>query len=225
VGELSVQDTSWLRINQDIAKPVYTPRLFYTNGGLCSGYVPSLTGGQLGTTGHIKCGGGIYVGSSTLSPSTGNIYATGSIKKSTALGCFVTRNSAQTIPSGSLQVISFNVENVDTDNCWSSSQPTRLIAQTAGYYMAGGSVKLNTGTTSVFRLQVGVRKNGTIYLSRQDFLTGVNALLGPETTTGMFYMDVGDYIEIFTYQDSGSNKTTGGSSNPFEVNGWLARIA
>jgi len=224
VGELSVQDTSWLRINQDIAKPVYTPRLFYTNGGLCSGYVPSLSEGQLGTTGHIKCGGGIYVGSSTLAPTTGNIYATGSIRKSTALGCRVYRNTAQTITSGSWQALSFTTEISDTDSCWSSAQPTRLIAKTAGYYAAGGGYRITTGTTAVFRLLVSVRQGGTTHLTCQNLLTGLNDLIGPETTIGMVYLEAGDYVEIMVYQDSGADKTTSGTY-PYGAFGWLARIA
>ena len=59
VGELSAQDTTWLRINQGIAKNIYTPRYFRADGGFFVGstnYGISSTG--IVQTDHIKAAGG-----------------------------------------------------------------------------------------------------------------------------------------------------------------------
>jgi hypothetical protein len=55
VGQLNAEDTTWLRINQNIAKDIYTPRMLRVDGGLVSGNT-STTGGKIASTSDIICG-------------------------------------------------------------------------------------------------------------------------------------------------------------------------
>lgn len=60
VGELSAQDSTWFRINQNIAKNIYTPRYFRADGGLFTngGNTYGITSGGIVQTDHIKAAGG-----------------------------------------------------------------------------------------------------------------------------------------------------------------------
>jgi hypothetical protein len=63
MGQLSCEDTTWFRINQDVAKNIYTPRLFRADGGLAAGAI-SPGSNNLGYTGtlYAQRGGTNYAG-------------------------------------------------------------------------------------------------------------------------------------------------------------------
>jgi len=159
---------------------------------------------------------------------SGDAYYTGSIKQSTALGCRVIRTTSQSIPNSTLTALSFDTEIHDTDGCWSSGTPTRLTASTSGYYEAGGSVNIVSSSGS-FHLWIGIRKNGTTWLANNstwaDAAESPNAWVG--VSTGMFWMDAGDYVEVVIYQTSGGSRNTraASSENQHECCGWLVRVA
>jgi hypothetical protein len=53
VGQLSAQDTTWFRLNQGVAKNIYTPRYLRADGGLAAGNLAP-NAGQIRATGLIE---------------------------------------------------------------------------------------------------------------------------------------------------------------------------
>lgn len=60
VGDISAHDTTWLRLNQDTAKNIYTPRYIRADGGIFtnSGATYGITGGGVVKTDEIRAAGG-----------------------------------------------------------------------------------------------------------------------------------------------------------------------
>jgi hypothetical protein len=155
----------------------------------------------------------------------GTIYG-GKILETSAVGCRVYRSIAQTIPSGSATAIHFNTEVEDPGGCWAIAEPPKLYAPQWGYYMAGGSWRIATGTTTPFRMTAIIRMNGTVNLGEAMLVTGVDANVTVTVTTGVFEMNEGDYIELVASQDSGADKLTipSTATDQHFGNGWLARM-
>jgi hypothetical protein len=59
IGDIGGTDTSWLKINNTIAKNIYTPRMLRADGGLVAG-ATSASAGQIVSTAEIKAGTGLY---------------------------------------------------------------------------------------------------------------------------------------------------------------------
>jgi len=78
MGQFSTSDTTWFRINQDVAKNIYTPRYIRADGGLVAG---NLTGasGELRCTGDARIGSGLYVGGNS-DPDPNDIHFEGNLK-------------------------------------------------------------------------------------------------------------------------------------------------
>ena len=59
VGDISAHDTTWLRLNQDTAKNIYTPRYIRADGGIFtnSGATYGITGGGVVKTDEIRAAG------------------------------------------------------------------------------------------------------------------------------------------------------------------------
>jgi hypothetical protein len=156
----------------------------------------------------------------------GTIYG-GKILETSAVGCRVYRSIAQTIPSGAATAIHFNTEVEDPGGCWAIAEPPKLVAPQWGYYMAGGSWRMATGTTTPFRVTAIIRMNDTVNLGEAMLVTGVDANVTVTVTTGMFEMNEGDYIELVASQDSGADKLTipTTATDQHFGNGWLTRVA
>ncbi len=146
-------------------------------------------------------------------------------RSSDALGCRAYSSTTQTLNNATITALSFNTQVNDTDNGFTPTT-TRLYAQTAGYYIGGGSFSHNTGG-NWYETYVYVRKNGAAYISCSSSAHNWNGTSVAETCTGMFYMAAGDYIEIMAYQNSGGAKTVNAAdgSNQFHCLGWLMRVA
>jgi len=149
------------------------------------------------------------------------------IEQSQALGARVYRSTTQSINTALSTAVSFDTEDNDTDDCWDVSAPTRLTVKHQGYYRMGGQVSFTTGGTSVYRLTIAIRKNGTIVLASDSKGTGINTLYYLEVSTGKVWMNEGDYIEIMTTQESGGalNINAADASNQQYNHGWIERAA
>jgi hypothetical protein len=139
-------------------------------------------------------------------------YGAGSIKKSTALGCRVYRNTAQSVPNATWTAISYSHEVEDTDGCWASGAATRLIAQRAGTYMVSASVVIARGTTSQKRYYMGIRKNGSDweYQNMRDSNADASSVIC--AVSGLVVMDEDDYVETMVMQTSGAAQNTSAAS-------------
>ncbi len=144
-------------------------------------------------------------------------------------GCRVYRSTTQSISHNTLTAISFDTEVADTDGCWESGAPTCLYARHAGYYLAGGQMHMTMGGTSA-DVMIAVREGGSNYKAQQGLYAPASHDITLSVATGMFWMDVDDYVEIVVrqIQASGSaavNVTQASAAYQQFNNGWLMRIA
>jgi hypothetical protein len=137
----------------------------------------------------------------------------------------VRRAAPQSIPHSTLTTLVFDTEINDTNSCWSSSNPTRLYAQSSGYYIAGGGWG-NFEGLSGFIMNVQIKKNGNRWLASQDVYRGLPWGATVQVSTGMLHMNAGDYIEIIVLHGRGTSMSTAWTSNSDDRggNGWLIRI-
>jgi hypothetical protein len=174
----------------------------------------------------LKIGGTFKFGvSSAKTLVTDDLDIGGSIVASTALGCRVYRSTTQSIATGTDAALSFDTQVHDTDGGFAATD-TKLYAKTEGYYIAGGSVKWDDNWDGPALLWI--EQNQTTQLARtghenvwgymQSFFT---------VATGMFWMDVDDYIEVYVRQASGSSKNTAAAASTNQANccAWLTRVA
>jgi len=112
----------------------------------------------------------------------------------------VYRDTTQAIPNGIWTPISFNQERWDTDNIWVLTSPTRLTCRTAGLYHITGHVGFAANNNGWRQIEVVL-----------NALTSWGPQGGPPkttywtilTTTTQLYLQIGDYIELQVFQDSG----------------------
>jgi hypothetical protein len=112
-----------------------------------------------------------------------------------------TQNSALiSLADGVDTVLSMDTELFDTDNIHdSTTNPTRLTCNTAGVYFVSAYVAYasnNTGFRHVF-----VRVNGGTAIS-SDVRPALNST--DLTVSTIYQLNVGDYVEVFAFQNSGA---------------------
>lgn len=108
--------------------------------------------------------------------------------------------SAQTISTGTYTKITFESEEFDTNNNFASSRFTPTVA---GYYQINWLINIGSGSGS-YEWVASIFKNGVSYKTGLDagslqYGIGGSALVYLNGTT--------DYIEIWSYQGSGGNKS------------------
>jgi hypothetical protein len=108
--------------------------------------------------------------------------------------------SAQTISNSTYTKITFESEEFDTNNNFASSRFTPTVA---GYYQINWLINIGSGSGS-YEWVSSIFKNGVSYKTGLDAASiqygiGGSALVYLNGTT--------DYIEIWSYQGSGGNKS------------------
>ncbi|MFZ6029668.1 MAG: hypothetical protein ACOYYS_18295 [Chloroflexota bacterium] len=148
-----------------------------------------------------------------------------------AYGCRYTgASAAQSIPSLVWTPLTLDTQINDTTpgkNCHDTDFPSRLYARVAGCYLAGGGYMVNgpsIGSEERY-LGVNIKYNGTVYLSISSMssIPGAAAILS--ATSGMFYMNEGDYIEVEAYHNLTGAKSIDAATanNQFTRHAWLMR--
>jgi hypothetical protein len=144
-----------------------------------------------------------------------------------ALGCRVTRGPSQSLGNGQQTAIAFDVQINDTapnDDCWTSSQPTRLYAREDGYYLAGGAITFKTASSRSGKMSIIVRRGGSNWIHAQSAHLHTVDDTTYSMATGMFYMTAGEYVEIVVYHTLGDGiQSYQGNGCEHCVNGWLVR--
>jgi hypothetical protein len=131
-----------------------------------------------------------------------------------AIGARVYKPTATSMASGVSQAVVFTNSRFDTDGMWSSSvNPSRLTCQTAGLYAISGTLLWAASGGGFLRL-ARILLNGTTFIAEQDtkFQTGATSYANVATE---YYLNVGDYIELVGYQDSGAALNTSVPANEF----------
>lgn len=135
-------------------------------------------------------------------------------------GARVYNSTNQNVNNITETAITFNSERYDADNFHSTSSNTsKLTAPATGYYHIGGNVYWDSNLTGARDLYI--KFNGTTIIAIQH---------GPGNPADMqqnvscdYFLNVGEYVELFTYQDSGGIRVitaTAARSPEF----WIHRI-
>lgn len=134
----------------------------------------------------------------------------------------IRQTGAQSIPNNTHTALTFGAESFDTSGMHSTSVNTsRATAVYPGYYALAGGTSFAGNVT-------GVR--GTYWSVNATPVDGSNAL-GPAVSAAavqfpargdMVFLNVGDYVELFTYQNSGGalNTSVTAQEQPSMVAQW-----
>lgn len=155
-------------------------------------------------------------------------YIAGTITGSQAVGARVISAVTQNVNSATWTALSFDTEISNLNTVWDAGAPTRFTAPADGYYMAGGSYEKQVSFAAAeSRLIIAVRKNGVDYYGANEDQTIGGKVATVGVTTGMIWMDAGDYLEIMAYQDEGVTNTIYAATTQYQNRccGWMARIA
>lgn len=124
--------------------------------------------------------------------------------------------TTQTFTTATLTACTWQTEDWDTDGYWTSGASTRMTIPTGqgGKYLVMGGITVDSATAFDQLASFGV--NGTELVSTRNRIGSAFAHLRP---TAILNLAAGDYVEMFYYQASGSNKTTAATANysEFEI--------
>jgi hypothetical protein len=125
---------------------------------------------------------------------------------------------AQSIPTATNTKVLLQTEDFDSNSCFASSTFTPTVE---GYYQISGCVGF--GTTPV-NAQAMLAKNGGI-VSKGAQAANSGVVFATEVTDLLYMNGTTDYVELWTYQSSGSSQDTTNSSIVTRLSGFLARHA
>lgn len=137
--------------------------------------------------------------------------------------CSLRQTTGQSLPNVSTSTaLLFDTEDIDTDNGHSTSSNTsRYVSQTAGWYTVAGAFQIVSGA--------GNRRGGWWFvngakLNASQFFFPVASAGSPigMAPVKKVFLNVGDYIELFAYQDVGSPQTcdTAAGNQPWMTVQW-----
>jgi len=120
-------------------------------------------------------------------------------------------STSQSIPSGTAVIpLTLDTEVVDSDGGHSTTTNTsRYVCQTAGLYWVSGSVNFATNSSNTRTLQI-LYNSGGVVGSAQQVAPAPNRG-GSVFTSTLLQLNVGDYVEIAAWQDSGTSLATSAS--------------
>lgn len=117
--------------------------------------------------------------------------------------CSIKETTPQSIATATDTALTADEENYDNDSMHSTATNTsRVTVQTAGRYLAAGTVEFASNSTGGRRF--GFRVNGTTsysLVSGPTSSTAAMVLSGSRT----FILAAGDYLEVMASQSSGGN--------------------
>jgi hypothetical protein len=118
---------------------------------------------------------------------------------------------AQPIPNNTATAVVWDVDGpgptfFDTDGMFDIASPTRLTCNTAGKYLVTGSQEFSS-IPPVGSRAVIFRVNGGSFTATQSGVPdpAVSPSVVSLTTSGLYDLAVGDYIEMYVYQNSGGS--------------------
>lgn len=120
-----------------------------------------------------------------------------------AASCVLTKSAAQTIPAQTNTAVTWNTELIDTDAFHSTVSNTSRItipAALGGKYLITGTIQWNMANNAMSRLLI--YKNNAQFSYNQYPNDGE---IRTNQITMVMNLSVGDYIELYVYQDSGGS--------------------
>lgn len=118
------------------------------------------------------------------------------------VGARVTNTADLSIPSGAWTGLTFNSEVTDSDALHSlTAEPGRLTAPSAGTFLVGGGVTLDSASSGRRGLAVQLNGGNDLVLSVMPAVSGGYTRLAVCT---LVQLAAGDYLTLRVYQDSGA---------------------
>lgn len=135
----------------------------------------------------------------------------------------VTKTSNQSLTNNVQTSVSWDLARYDP---WQMFQPgvsaNRLYCQVPGLYQIGA--QFQWGTSSAGYRSMTFRINGTTYWLNQTFAPIVTATNTVTVNNGQITLNLGDYVEVLGYQNSGGALNVEGASGFYVSEFWAARI-
>ena len=122
---------------------------------------------------------------------------------------FANKTNDQTISSGTSTKVEFNTEEFDSDSAFASDRFTVPSGQAGKYFFY--TVCHFTGASDQNYHIVEFFKNGSVAARSLNRFAGTNSL--SESLSLIFDLSVGDYMEVYVKQNSGSSKTLRGEAS------------
>ena len=135
----------------------------------------------------------------TLPASTGTVMVSGNMPAFSAKG-----DAGQTISTSTFTKVTLGTENWDTNNNFASSRFTPTVA---GYYQVNASINY-AGTALGGNVIIAIYKNGgEVYRGNRITSSAAGAETGIVGCVQLSMNGSTDYIELYTFQNSGGNLT------------------
>jgi len=132
---------------------------------------------------------------------------------------FSAQLSTTSVPNTTWTKVTYGTENFDTNSNYASSRFTPTVA---GYYQINANLRYANSIGGTV-LQMAIYKNGSLYtLVSNGVSTGVTRALCAATL--LYCNGSTDYVEIYTYQNSGSTENTD-AADYYTFSGCLMRGA
>jgi hypothetical protein len=119
--------------------------------------------------------------------------------------------STQSIPDSTWTKIQFNAENYDEKSEFDSTTNYRFTAKEDGFYQVNSRTRYTiTAAAANNYLSIAIYVNGTAYAYGNNLAVGTSAgntdiySNNAPVVSDVVYLTAGQYIEIFTYQNSGA---------------------
>lgn len=124
-------------------------------------------------------------------------------------GAFIYRAAnAQSIPNAAHTALTFDTELKDDNNySTASSSIDRLVAPNTGWYVVTGTVRFAANGTGIRSCHFRVNGNSSQRLGQQQFTAVSGSADTVLTPTVVVYLNAGDIVQFFAYQDSGGALT------------------
>ncbi len=116
------------------------------------------------------------------------------------------------VTNNTLNVLSWDVEEFDSQNMHAAADPTRVTISTAGRYLVIGH--LSYAANSSGNRQIRILKNGVLWTVNNVQAPGFAAIFD---LTAVMDLAAGDYLEIGAVQNSGGTLQVEASENRFQV--------
>lgn len=119
------------------------------------------------------------------------------------------QTTAQSIPAGtSNTALTWNLAQVDTYNGFSTSHPTRYTCQQPGWYDASATVAMASGSAGTMYAAWQVNGNPPVNTPNTETGPVTGSHNRAAGISGLVFLNAGDYLEVITWQDSGSAIST-----------------
>ena len=143
-----------------------------------------------------------------------------------APGARVRYNTTQSVNSSTLTAATFNIEDYDSHDFWTSTQPTRFTIPVghAGRYRIYFSTHF-TGDAATYAREVSIRVNGTTYVAVARDMNGKAGDGNVINCSADIVLAVGDYVEGVIQQNSGAPVACGWTGMPYMSQMSITRLA